>query len=63
MKEASFEENTDQIDATSDHCTTYKDAINCPEKLMKISHFNQTNQRPMGDKDTSALREKFQYSS
>ena len=24
-------------------CT--KDTINCPEKLMKISHFNQTNQR------------------
>ena len=22
-----------------------KDTINCPEKLMKISHFNQTNQR------------------
>ena len=24
---------------------SHKDTINCPEKLMKISHFNQTNQR------------------
>ena len=51
-----------------------KDTINCPEKLMKISHFNQTFylqydrtlllfSRPMRGKDTSALREMFQYSS
>ena len=24
--------------------SSYKDTINCPEKVMKISHLNQTNQ-------------------
>ena len=35
------------IDSNDDDDDVYddKDTINCPEKLMKLSHFNQTNQR------------------
>ena len=54
-----------------------KDTSNCLEKVMKISHLNQTNSafylyydrtlllfsRPMRVKDTSALREMFQHNS
>ena len=51
-----------------------KDTSNCLEKVKKMSHLNQTkylnydrtlfhSSRPMRDKDTSALREMFQYSS
>ena len=47
-----------------------KDNINCPEKVMKSNHFNHIFDktlllfsRPMRNKDTSALREMFQYSS
>ena len=55
-----------------------KDTMNCPEKVMKISHFNPNQSAhsicikielcyfsldQMRDKDTSAVREMFQYSS
>ena len=54
---------------------TIKDTSNCLEKVMKISHLNQTNSalylyydrtlllfsRPMRVKDTSALREMIQH--
>ena len=54
----------------------YKDTMNCPEKVMKISHFNHNQSAhsiylkielcyfsldQMRDKDTSAVREMFQY--
>ena len=57
--------NGDNVDASDD-----KDTRNCPEKAMKISHNNPNQSAPsiyimieLRDKDTSALREIFQYSS
>ena len=37
MKEASFEENTDQTDATSDHCTNYNWYIALAESTASLS--------------------------
>ena len=39
---AEFQQSISEISLIYSH---FKDTMNCPEKVMKISHFNQTNQR------------------